>query len=147
MTNAENNRLEMESYLKTPEYRVERVKELKIELRKKAVEKDVLVVDESTELQFKDKEVAKKWKQWVRINSEDPYDKAVVTFARRWAKYMQHLMEKHNKTVGEIAHNALHASNIEDISGAMYECAVSALVHCWKYGEELFKWYNRKYDM
>lgn len=143
--NAEKHRLEREAYMKTPEYRAERAKALKIANRREAVEKDVLAVDESTELQFKDEEAAKNWEQWVEINSKDPYSNGVVTYARRWAKYMQHLMEKHNKTVAEIADKASHVSDIEGITGFMYGCAVGVLAQCWKYGEELRKWHNKEW--
>lgn len=143
--NAEKYRLEREAYMKTPEYRAERAKALKIANRRETVEKEVIAIDESTELQFKDEEAAKNWKQWVEINSKDGYSKAVITYARRWAKYMQHLMEKHNKTVAEIADKASHVSDIEGITGFMYGCAVSMLAQCWKHGEELRKWHNKEW--
>lgn len=143
--NAEKYRLEREAYMKTPEYRAERAKALKIANRRETVEKDVLAVDKSTELQFKDEEAAKIWEHWVEINSKDSYSNCVVTYARRWAKYMQHLMEKHNKTVAEIAGKASHASDIEGITGFMYGCAVDILAQCWKHGEELRKWHNKKW--
>ncbi len=141
--NAEKYRLEREAYMKTPEWRAERAKALKIANRRETVEKEVIAVDESTELQFKDEEAAKKWEQWVEINSKDRYSLGVVTYARRWGKYMQHLMEKHNKTVVDIADNASHVSDIEGITGFMYSCAVSILAQCWKYGEELLRWHNK----
>lgn len=143
--NAEKYRLEREAYMKTPEYRAERAKALKAANRREDVKKDVIAVDESTELQFKDEEAAKNWLQWVEINSKDGYSRAVVTYARRWGKYMQHLMEKHNKTVVDIAENASHVSDIEGITGFMYGCAVNMLAHCWKYGEELRRWHNKEW--
>ena len=143
--NAEKHRLEREAYMKTPEYRAERAKALKLACRRETVEKCVIAVDESTELQFKDEEAAKNWEQWVEVNSKDGYSLGVVTYARRWGKYMQHLMEKHNKTVVDIAENASHVSDIEGITGFMYGCAVSMLAQCWKYGEELRKWHNKEW--
>lgn len=142
---AEKHRLEWEAYMKTPEYRTERAKALKLACRREIVEKDVITVDESTELQFKDEEAAKNWEQWVEVNSKDPYSLCVVTYASRWGKYMQHLMEKYNKTVVDIAENASHVSDIEGITGFMYGCAVSILSQCWKYGEELRKWHNKEW--
>lgn len=143
--NAEKYRLEREAYMKTPEYRAKRAKALKLACRRETVEKDVIAVDESTELQFKDEEAAKNWEQWVEVNSKDRYSLGVVTYARRWGKYMQHLMEKHDKTVVDIAENASHVSDIEGITGFMYGCAVSMLAQCWKHGEELRKWHNKKW--
>lgn len=137
---------EREEYMKTPEYRAKRAKELKIATRRQNVEKVVLHVDETTELEFKDDEAKKNWEQFVEVNSKDGYSNCVVTYARRWAKYMQHLMEKHNKSVFQIAENASHMSDINGITGFMYGCAVSVLSQCWKYGEELRKWHNKEYD-
>ena len=85
-----------------------------------------------------------KWEQWVEINSHDCYSLGVVTYARRWAKYMQHLMTKHNKAIYQIADKASHVTDIEGITGFMYGCAVAMLSECWKYGEELRRWNNKE---
>lgn len=130
--NAEKYRLEQEAYMKTPEYRAKRAKQLKFSTRRQQVEKEVLVIDESTELEFKNDEAKADWEKWVEVNSKDGYSLAVVKYARRWAKYMQHLMKKHNKTLSEIADNASHVSDTESITGFMYGAAVAALSHCWK---------------
>ncbi len=143
--NAEKHRLEREAYMKTPEYRAERAKALKVATRRQTVEQEVIHIDETTEMEFKDDEAAKLWEQFVEVNSKDAYSNGVVTYARRWAKYMQHLMRKHNKSVIEIADKASHVSDIEGITGFMYGCAVNVLAQCWKYGEELRKWHNKDY--
>ncbi len=143
--NAKKHSIEMEVYMKTAEYHVKRAKALKVETRRETVEKDIVLIDEFTKLQFKDEESEKKWKQWVENNSEAPYINDTITYARRWAKYMQYLMEKHNKTVAEIADNASSLSGIDDITLYMHIRAVAILVQCWKYGEELRKWHNRKW--
>ena len=54
-------------------------------------------------------------------------------------------MAKHSKTVAEIAKSASHTADIEGITGFIYGCAVSVLADCWKYGEELHKWYNKEW--
>lgn len=143
--NAEKYRLEREAYMKTPEYRAERAKALKLQTRRENVEKEVLAVDESSELEFKDDEAKAKWEQWVEINSHDGYSLGVVTYARRWAKYMQHLMTKHSKAIYQIADKASHVSDIDGITGFMYGCAVAMLSECWKYGEELRRWHNKEW--
>lgn len=143
--NAEKYRLEREAYMKTPEYRAERAKALKIQTRRQTVEQEVLAIDESTELEFKDDEAKANWEKWVEINSKDGYSLGVVTYARRWAKYMQHLMSKHNKNLPQIADKASHVSDIEGITGFMYGCAVGMLSQCWKYGEELRRWHNKEW--
>ena len=143
--NAEKYRLEREAYMKTPEYRAKRAKALKLQTRRETVKKEVLAIDESSELEFKDDEAKAKWEHWVEINSNDGYSLGVVTYARRWAKYMQHLMTKHNKAIYQIADEASHVTDIEGITGFMYGCAVAILSECWKYGEELRRWNNKKY--
>ncbi len=143
--NEERYCLELEAYMKTPEYRAKRAKQLKIDRRRKTVEKKVISIDESTELEFKDEEAKANWEKWVEINSTDDYSKGVVTYACRWAKFMQHLMYKNNKPLYLIANEASNVSDIDGISGFMYGCAVSILVQCWKYGEELRIWHNKDY--
>ena len=143
--NEEKSRLQWEAYMKTPEYRAKRAKDLKLQTRKENVEKEVLTVDESSELEFKDDEAKASWEKWVEINSNDDYSSGVVTYARRWAKYMQHLMTKHNKPLHQIANKASHVSDIDGITGFQYGVAVAILSKCWKYGEELRKWHNKEY--
>lgn len=143
--NAEKRRLEREAYRKTSEYRAERARALKVQTRWQTVEQEVLAIDKSTELEFKDDEAKAKWEKWVEINSNDGYSLGVVTYARRWAKYMQHLMGKHNKSISQIADNASHVSDIDGITGFMYGSAVAVLSQCWKYGEELRRWHNKKW--
>lgn len=142
---AERRRVEFEAYKKTDEYRKKRAIQLKRAVRKETVQNDSISVGESTELLFKDEEAKKNWEQYVEVNSKDSYSYGVVTYAERWAKYMQHLMDKHNKNVAEIANNASCASDVEGITGYMYGCAVAVLASCWKYGDELRKWHNGKY--
>ena len=143
--NAEKYRQEQEAYRKTPEYRAERAKELKAQTRKQRVEEDVLHIDETTEMEFIDEEAKARWEEFVKINSTDSYSECVVIYARRWAKYMQHLMKTHNKSLRQIAKKASFASDIDGITGFMYGCAVNILSQCWKYGEELRRWHNKKF--
>lgn len=139
------HRIEQEKYMKTSEYMLKRAKELKILTRKEKVQREVVEIEAKTRLKYKDKESAKMWREYVRINSKDAYSACVITYAKRWAKYMQHLMKKHNKTVSEIADNASHLCDIEGITGYMYGCAVSVLSQCWKYGDDLKKWHNKEW--
>ena len=143
--NAEKYRLEREAYMKTPEYRAERAKALKLQTRRETVEKEVLAVDESSELEFKDDVAKAAWEHWVEVNSNDVYSLCLVTYACRWAKYMQHLMAKHSKAIYQIADNASHVTGVEGITRFMYECAVAVLSDCWKYGEQLRKWHDKKW--
>ncbi len=142
---AERERLEEEAYKKTPEYIAKRAKELKIHIRRENVEKDVLAVSETEQLEFKSEKAAKEWEEWVKINSNDDYSLGVVTYAKRWAKYMQHLMRKHNKAVKDIAEQTRIICDIDGVTGFMYSHAVGALAQFWKYGDELRQWHNKQW--
>lgn len=141
----EKYRIEREAYIKTPEYRSEKAKELKKQIRRKQVEKEVLSLDETMTLEFKDDEAKVIWEKWVETNSNSDYGLGVVIYARRWAKYMQHLMKKHNKLVFEIADNASYESGVGSMSESMKLYAIEILSKCWKHGEELRKWHNGKF--
>lgn len=131
----------IEAYMKTPEYRSVLTQFVKDEIHRLKLEKDVLLVDETTEMEFSSKEQAKRWGIFVELNQDD---EKFVTGTRRWAKYMQHLMKKHNKGLNLIADNACMASGVGEFNEFMYGCAVNILVMCWKHGEELYKWWYDK---
>lgn len=138
---------EREEYMKTPEYRAERAKALKVGYRRQNVEELVKQSMQTEELQFKDEEARKVWDNFVEVNSKDGYSSCVVRYAEYWAKFMQYLMAKHEGvTVAQIADKASHAADIDGITGFMYSCAVNVLSHVWKHGEELRKWHNKEYD-
>ena len=138
------HRLEREAWLKTPEGQEYLARQEAEKARKKAVEDEVLRIDKTVEMEFKDKEGKKAWDQMVKVNSKDFYSNGVVKYARRWAKYMQTLIAEGN-TVDEIAEKTSHDCDIEGITGFMYGYAVNVLSMSWKYGEELRNWHNKKY--
>ena len=105
--NAEKHRREREAWLKTPEGQEYLAQQKAEEARRKAVEAEVLHIDETVEMEFKDEEGKKSWNQMVEVNSKDPYGNGVVKYARRWAKYMQKLIAE-GKTVVEFAEKASH---------------------------------------
>ena len=109
-----------------------------------ATRKEIIKIDETTEMLFKDEAAKEKWDSIVESNSHDPYGIGIVAYARRWAKYMQVLIAE-GKTVTQIADEASSDADIEGITGFMYGCAVQALSSVWKYGEELRKWHNHDY--
>ena len=45
--------------------------------------------------------------------------------------------------IEDIAKELSHKADTEGITGFMYGCAVSILLQCWEYGEELRRWHNR----
>lgn len=142
--NIEKRHCEREAWLKTPEGQEYLAQQKAEEARKKAVKAEVLHIDETVEMQFKDEEGKKSWNHMVEINPEDSYGNGVMKYARLWAKCMQKLIAE-GKTVAEIAEKTSHDCDIEGITGFMYGAAVKALSQCWKYGEELRKWHNKEY--
>ena len=131
--------------------RDERAKALKKLVRRRAVEKEVLTVDETTELEFKDDEAKAKWEAWFAMNSKYDCSLSIATFVLHWVKYMQHLMNKHNKALPQIAKEACYASNLENTTWSstnvyfIYGDTVGMISQCWKYGEELRRWHNKNW--
>lgn len=83
-------------------------------------------------------------KIWLDRNT-DWYGRAIYMYAERWAKLMQIEIEKWAK-LQDIAGKISHDVDIEGISWFMYWAAVSLLVSCRKYGEELKKRHNKEYN-
>lgn len=88
-------------------------------------------------MEFKDRE---SWDKGVKVNT-DPYGAAVYIYAKRWAELMEQRIAN-GETIKDCASECSHNADAEGITGFMYGCAVSALSHCWKYGEELRQWHN-----
>lgn len=145
--NCEEAEARRREYEKTPEYRAERAKALKIQRRREQVHQLVLDTDKSSEMEFKDEEAHKLWDEFCAKQAEDEtgYSQCVVDYARYWAKFMQYLKEKHNVSVIQIAGRASHDADVNGITGFMYGCAVNVLSQVWKYGEELRVWHNKQY--
>lgn len=91
----------------------------------------------------------KEYKDWYDKNS-DGYGRACFTYAERWAGMLENLIESSNDdsmtVIEKNADRLRHEADIEFITGFMYGCAVNILSQCWKYGEELRKWHNKKYN-
>ena len=91
----------------------------------------------------------KEYKDWYDKNS-DGYGRACFTYVERWADMLENLIESSDEDVmtifAENADRLSHEADIEGITGFMYSCAVSILSQCWRYGEELRKWHNKKYN-
>jgi len=74
-------------------------------------------------------------------NNDDPYGKAGVDFARRWADLMEQRIDG-GATLTDVAKQCSHDADTEGITGFMYGCAVSILSQTWVHGEELRRWHN-----
>jgi hypothetical protein len=117
----------------TPEGQEElRIKEEKERKRK------ALLAEPIKKFKLKDK---KAWDKAVN-NNHDPYGKAAVTYAARWAWMMEQKLEKGEKLI-DIAEQTSRDADAEGITGFMYGCAVSVLSHVWVHGEELRQWHNK----
>lgn len=127
-------------------------KEAKASKRKVIVWKDIVAVDGTTEIQFKDEAAQKAWNRWANVwmyedeyGNEDPIGARIVLYARYWAKYMQHLMKKHDKAVADVARST--SSILEEfmsVKGWEHQLATKVLTECWEYGEELYKCYAQE---
>ncbi len=82
------------------------------------------------------------WDSCVAINS-DPYGKAAVDFARRWAEMMENKITA-GVQLKDCADELSHMADTEGITGFMYGCAVGILATVWEHGEELRRWHNKE---
>lgn len=82
--------------------------------------------------------------EYVKNNSKDGYSRGVVDYAEYWAKMMQ-VEISNGKSVREVADPCQNHLGFLGITGFMYGCAVKALSHFWKHGEDLRKWHNKEY--
>ncbi len=82
------------------------------------------------------------WQVWVDKNP-DPYGRACVTYAERWADLMEAAMAT-GTPLETCADPTSHAADVEGITGFMYGAAVQMLAQCWAHGEALRQWHNTK---
>ena len=80
------------------------------------------------------------WQSWV-TNNTDSYGKGVIDYAQRWADLMEARIAAGDDLLS-CAKDTSHQADTEGITGFMYGAAVSVLVSCWCYGEQLRRWHN-----
>ncbi len=85
------------------------------------------------------------WKKSREANS-DGYGAAALEYAEYWAKLMQIEIAK-GKTVAECYDHTQKGLGFLGITGFQFGCAVSTLSQCWKHGDELRKYHNKKYGV
>jgi len=90
-------------------------------------------------MKVKDQKAYDAWKD----NNSDPYGKATVNYAIRWANLMEAKLAQ-GAALKDIAKATSHEADTEGITGFMYGCAVSILSQCWIHGEELRRWHNKE---
>ena len=152
-TNADRDKILKEWYeefkilYKNSEFLANRVRKLKLEEKRKKREKDILEVYETTEFEFKDLAAKNEWNEYYNTNAVNKFRKYTIKYVLVWAKYMQHIMSKHNKNVAEIANETSYVCDIDGVTIDMYAYAILLLSKYWKYGEELRRWHNSKYGV
>lgn len=80
------------------------------------------------------------WQKWVTANT-DPYGRACVEYAERWAHLMETRIEA-GAALEDIAKSTSHEADTDGITGFMYGAAVSMLAQSWIHGEQLRRWHN-----
>jgi len=102
-------------------------------------------IDKLTVFEVRDDAASKLWDITQGNSSISKIDNALVSYVRRWAKYMQYLMKENNKTLEEVAEQASIECDYDGITGYMYDWAVDILEECWVYGKELRVWNNNRF--
>lgn len=114
------------------------------ERTKKEAEQQFIISEQTkgVELELSD---AEGWNKSREANS-DGYGSAALNYAEAWAKLMQIEIAK-GKSVKECADATQKGLGYLGITGFQYGCVVSILSQCWKHGEDLRKWHNKKYGV
>lgn len=91
-------------------------------------------------------EKADEYREYVAINSNEGYSRAVVDYAEAWAKLMQVEVAKGRTEISLIADECQRSLGYMGITGFQYGCVVQSLAHFWVFGEELRQWHNAIYN-
>jgi hypothetical protein len=111
----------------------EKASDARIEAKARAKRKAVKArLANAPEMELADEKAWQKFKD----RRQNPFGTSVVAYAERWARLMQ-LEMAGGKSLEEVAETTSCEANIDGITKFMCSCAVSALIHCWKYGEQL----------
>ncbi len=78
------------------------------------------------------------WILWRSLKNanKDWYGGGIMIYAERWSRLMQLEMAQ-GKDLKDVAGATSYEADLEGMSGASQSMAASALVNCWKYGEQL----------
>lgn len=77
-------------------------------------------------------------------NSNDLYGNGILQYAEYWA-YLMEKEIKAGKKLEEIASKTSEKADTTGITGAMYNSAIKMLSICWKHGDDLKEWHNKKH--
>jgi len=126
------------------------IRDKKREEQQKEYEAKEKMEREATEVKIKGIELeivpekVEDYKAYVTKNDDGGYSRAVIDYGEVWAKLMQ-IEIAAGRTVAEVADETQKGLGWLGITGFQYGCAVNALSHFWKHGEELRKWHNKSY--
>lgn len=84
----------------------------------------------------------KEYREFIEINSNDPYSYGIVKFMQRFAELLENKINQSDPQliINEYAEEIVREADTEGITGFMYNCAIGALVKYWEYGNELSHW-------
>ena len=88
-------------------------------------------------------ELEKEYSEYVTRNANDPYVKEIIQYSERWAELMEANLES-GQAIPDMAEKSSATADTSEITGFMYDCAVSDLYRFWIHGEELRQWHNIK---
>lgn len=86
-------------------------------------------------------ELQQEYADYVKMNSDDPYSRAVVDYTEAWGDLMEKAIAN-GETVEECAKRTSHEADTDGITGFMYGCAASVISRFWIHGETLRRWHN-----
>lgn len=84
------------------------------------------------------------WEKTVEVNSHDGYSAEIIEYAERWACMMEEEIDESDAdpadVIMEVADQTSRDADVNGITGAMFQCALSVLRQTWAYGEEISEW-------
>lgn len=84
------------------------------------------------------------WKNFIKMNSEDPYSKATVDYMVAWAELMEQEIDKIGVLSKDQVDQLSHDADTDGITGFMYDMARRFLDDYWLYGDDLTKLLGNK---
>ena len=95
-------------------------------------------------MKFKNEEQKEIWGSIIKANT-DGYGMAVCKYAIQWATMMEQLIDNDIALPDAAEETRYSAARGLGLTIAQANFATKMLSQCWKYGEELRDWYNKKY--
>ncbi len=75
-------------------------------------------------------------------NNPEPYGRAVINYAERWARLMQ-IEISNGRSIEEVAEATSQEADLEGITGFQFACAASILTKVWTHGQQLNSWRHK----